>query len=83
LKVLPTVAVSGALGVGAGDDAAGADVAAAGAVVAGALALVTEGALVAVMTMIRTTRRPKPDPSAVRILWRLGQLLCGGGRGGG
>ena len=59
-----------------------ADVAGAAAVVAGVLDLVTEGALMAAMAMIRTTRRPKPDPSAVRILWRLGQLLCGG-RGGG
>jgi hypothetical protein len=61
---------------------AGAEVAGAAAVVAGVLGLVTEGALVAATMMIRTTRRPKPDPSAVRILWRLGQLLCGG-RGGG
>lgn len=57
---------------------AGAEVAGAAAVVAGVLGLVTEGALVAATMMIRTTRRPKPDPSAVRILWRLGQLLCGG-----
>jgi hypothetical protein len=59
-----------------------ADVAGAAAVVAGVLGLVTEGALVAAMMMIRTTRRLKPAPSAVRILWRLGQVRCGG-RGGG
>jgi hypothetical protein len=53
----------------------------AAAVAAEVLALVTEGVLVAAMTMIGTARSTDPDPTAVRILWRPGQLL-GGGRGG-
>jgi hypothetical protein len=78
LDSMEGAAVSALTGVGV----TWADVAGAAAVVAGVLGLVTAGALVAAMTMIRTSRRPKPDPSAVMILWRLGQLLRGG-RGGG
>jgi hypothetical protein len=52
----------------------------AAAVAAEVLALVTESVLVTAATVIRTTR--STDPTAVRILWRPGQLLCSG-RGGG